>query len=261
MAKLSYVWRRLQALWRSERIHSEINEELAFHIEQRTADNVRAGMSPEEARREAERRFGWMSRIKEEAYDVRGGGWMESLLRDTAYGLRMLRKSPGFTLTAVLILGLSIGANSAIFSVVNAVLLRALPYRDPNQLVQVWETNPRANRWGQWASYPDLLDWREQNRVFDDVAAFRPWMWKIMGGDHPEVLSGFLVTANMFSLLHVQPMFGRSFRPGEDEPGRNAVIILGYGLWQRRFGSNPGLLGQSVTLDGEKYSVIGIMPP
>jgi putative ABC transport system permease protein len=218
-------------------------------------------MSPDEARREAERRFGWISRIKEDAYEVRGGGWMESLVRDVAYGLRMLRKSPGHTLTAVLILGLSIGANSAIFSVVNAVLLRRLPYRDPQQLVQVWETNPRANRWGQWASYPDFLDWRDQNRVFDNIAAFRPWMWKITGGDHPEVLRGFLVTANIFSLLHVEPMFGRPFRPGEDETGRNAVVILGYGLWQRRFGSDPGLLGQSVSLDGEKYSVIGIMPP
>jgi putative ABC transport system permease protein len=199
--------------------------------------------------------------MKEDTRTVWGWIWFESLIQDIRYGLRMMRKDTGFTATAVLILGLGIGANSAIFSVVNAVLLRPLPYRNAYRLVQVWETNPRANRWGQWASYPDFLDWRDQNRVFEDIAAFRPWPLRVTGGDHAEMLTGLLVTHNLLSLLGVQPMLGRSFQKGEDEPGHSPIVILNYGFWQRRFGSDPDILGKTVTLDGQKHTVIGVLPP
>ena len=183
------------------------------------------------------------------------------MLQDLRYAFRMLCKNPAFTAVAVLILALGIGANSAIFSVGNAVLLRPLPYADSHRLVKVWETNPRSNRWGQWVSYPDFADWRRQNQVFEDMAAFRIWVWTITGGEYPETLPGFLVTSNLFSLLGVEPMFGRSPLPEEDQPGGNPVVILSYGLWQRRFGSDPGLVGQTVTIEGQKHTVIGIMPP
>jgi len=182
-------------------------------------------------------------------------------MQDLRYAIRIMRKSPGFIAVAVLSLALGIGANSAIFSVVNTVLLRPLPYPGSDRLVQVWETNPRANRWGQGVSYPDVLDWREQNEVFEDVAAFRVWACNITGGDYPEVVPGLLVTSNLFSFLRATPMLGRAFLPEEDQSGRSGVVILRYGLWQRWFGADPGVLGQTVMIEGQNHTVIGIMPP
>jgi putative ABC transport system permease protein len=239
----------------------DLDRELRTHLELEAQEQRDAGLASEEARYAAQRALGNETLVKEDIRQIWGWGWRERLLQDFRYALRMMRKNLAFTATTVLILALGIGANSAIFSVVYTVLLRPLPYRDSERLVQVWETNPRANRWGQWVSYPDFLDWRQQNQSFEDVATFRPGLWKITGGDHPEVVEGLLVTANIFSLLGVEPMFGRSFQPGEDEPGRNGIVILGYGFWQRRFGSDPGVVGQSITIDGQTHAVVGIMPP
>ena len=144
-------------------------------------------------------------------------------MNDLKFAFRQLIKNPGFTAVAVLTLALGIGANTAIFSVINAVLLHSLPYPNSDRLVQIWQTNPRANRWGAWVSYPDFLDWRQQNTTFEEVGAFRPWGFNITGGDRPEALRGGYVTPSLFTALEVKPMFGRTFLPEEAQTGGNRV--------------------------------------
>ena len=252
---------RLRALFRRESVLQDIEEELRIHVEMETERNIERGMPPDEAQAAAKKSFGQLSRNTELSYDIRGGGWLETFWQDLRYGARMLRKQPGFSLIAVLTLALGIGANTAIFSVVNAVLVKPLLYPHSDLVVQIWQTNPRANRWGEWISYPAFVDYRRQNRVFEDIGAYRTWLWNITGGDHPEVLRGARVTSNLFSVLSVQPMLGRSFLPEEEQPGRNQVVILSYGFWQRRFGSDPALVGKTVTIDGLNHTVVGVMPP
>jgi putative ABC transport system permease protein len=252
---------RLRALFRRESVLQDIEEELRIHVEMETERNIERGMPPDEAQAAARKSFGQLSRNTELSYDIRGGGWLETFWQDLRYGARMLRKQPGFSLIAVLTLALGIGANTAIFSVVNAVLVKPLLYPHSDLVVQIWQTNPRANRWGEWISYPAFVDYRRQNRVFEDIGAYRTWLWNITGGDHPEVLRGARVTSNLFSVLSVQPIIGRSFLPEEEQPGRNQVVILSYGFWQRRFGSDPALVGKTVTIDGLNHTVVGVMPP
>jgi putative ABC transport system permease protein len=184
---------------------------------------------------------------------------METLLQDLRYGIRMLLRSPGFTAVALLTLALGIGANSAMFSVVNAVLLRPLPYEESERLVFLSEREPQLE--GMSISYPNFLDWREQNRVFEQIAVFRRQSYNLTGGSEPERLIGGQVSAGLFPALRVKPARGRTFLAEEDKPGGNHVVILSHGLWQRRFGSDPGILGQTLALNGKNYSVIGIMPP
>jgi len=186
---------------------------------------------------------------------------MESFIQDLRFGVRMLMKQPGFTLIAALTLALGIGANTAIFSVVNAVLLRPLPYSDPDRLVQVWETKSRANRWGDWVSYPDFRDWRERNTVFDEIGACRTLAFNLTGGDSPESLAGAYVSASLFTVLGVKPILGRTFLDEEDRPGANRVAVISHGLWQRRFGADHDLVGKTIRVDGENHVVVGVMPP
>jgi putative ABC transport system permease protein len=184
----------------------------------------------------------------------------EEVFQDLRYGARMLLKHPGASLIAVLTLSLGIGANTAIFSVVNAVMLRPLPYSEPERLVQVWVTNPGAARWGDWVSYPDFLNWREQNKVFDEIGACRPWPFNLTGTDTPEALFGTYVSADLFTVLGVRPILGRTFLAEEDQPGGNRVAVISHGLWQRRFGADPGLIGKSIQVDGQSRVVVGVMP-
>jgi putative ABC transport system permease protein len=186
---------------------------------------------------------------------------MQTLSQDLRYAVRMLLKSPGFTAVAVFTLALGIGANTAIFSVVNAVLLRPLPYPDSDRLVQVASTHRQLERWYDWVSYPDFVDWRNENRVFENMAAYRTFGFNLAGGGQPEFVPGMFVSASLFSVLRAEPTLGRSFLPEEEQPGRNRVVIISHGLWQRRFGSDPGLIGKAVQIDGESYTVVGIMPP
>jgi putative ABC transport system permease protein len=258
---LSRLKTALRALLHGTQVERELDEELRYHIEQQTEQNIRLGMNPEEARCAARKAFGGVEQAKERSRDARGVRWLEELRQDVRYGVRVLIKNPGFTLIAVLTLALGIGANTAIFSVVNAVLFKPLLYPQSDLLVQIWQTNPRANRWGEWISYPAFVDYRRQNQVFEDTAAYRPWLWNITGGDHPEALFGARVTSNLFSVLGVQPMLGRSFLPEEEQPGRGQIVILSHGFWQRRFGSDPGLVGKTITIDGQNHTVVGIMPP
>jgi len=186
---------------------------------------------------------------------------MQTLIQDLRYGARMLRKNPGFTLIAVITLALGIGANTAIFSVVNAVLLRPLQYAGPERLVQVWQNFPQSGANQVTVSAPEFLDYKDQNRVFERMAAFRPQGFTLTGGAEPERIFGLRVSADLFPLLGVAPALGRAFLPEEDQIGGPRAVILSHGLWQRRFGSDTTLIGKSLTLDGESFMVVGVMPP
>jgi len=184
---------------------------------------------------------------------------METLLQDIRYGIRMLAKNPGFTAIAILTLALGIGANTAIFSVVNAELLRPLPFRDPGQLVRVASANARLRTVSGAVSYPDFADWRAQNRVFQNMAAYVDSSFALTGIEQPAHLQAASVSADMFNLLGVSPELGRAFLPDDDEPHHH-VVILSHGLWKERFGGDPQIIGRVITLDNSAYTVVGVMP-
>ncbi|HKP88119.1 MAG TPA: ABC transporter permease [Blastocatellia bacterium] len=186
---------------------------------------------------------------------------METLIQDLRYGVRMFAKNPGVTFVAVLALALGIGANTAIFSVVNAVMLRALPYKNAESLVMVWEHNRPRARNQNVISPANFLNWKEQNNVFEDMAAFFDTRVNLTEVDDPEELPAQYMTTNMFSLLGVNAMLGRTFEPGDDQPGREAVVILSHSLWQRRFGGDPNVIDKTIKLGGTPFTVIGVMPP
>jgi putative ABC transport system permease protein len=186
---------------------------------------------------------------------------METLAQDVRYAVRMLLKNPAFTLVAALALALGIGANTAIFSVVNAVMIRPLPYRDASRLVMVWEDNRNRGKHQNVVSPANFLDWKEQNDVFEDMAALYDTHLNLTGVADPEEIPGQRVTLNMFDLLGAQPMLGRTFEPDDAQPNRQNSVILSYGLWQRRFGGNADIVGQTIKLNTDIYTVIGVMPP
>ncbi len=185
---------------------------------------------------------------------------MKNLLQDMRYGFRMLLKRPGFTAIAVLTLALGIGANTAIFSVVNGVLLRPLPFAESDRLVRVYEKRLKLGRLRNPVSAPDFFDWRSQNQVFEEIAAYTEWNTNLTGGEEPERVAGTVSTAALFSVLGVQPALGRAFLPEEDQPNANRVVLLSHGLWQRRFGADPGVVGKPIVLNGVNFTVIGVMP-
>src|SRR5262245_20726421 len=189
--------------------------------------------------------------------------FMQSIFQDLRYGLRVLRMRPGFTLIAIITLAIGMGANTAIFSIVNAVLLRPLRYQEPERLVRLWASSPERGLAYFSVSAPDFLEWQRQNHVFERMAAYDSGEnYNLTGGQEPEQLPGIRVSAGLFRLLGVDPMLGRTFSAEEDAASNKAhVIILSYGLWQRRFGAEPKLIGQTITLGDESYTVIGVMPP
>src|SRR5262245_9427671 len=186
---------------------------------------------------------------------------MRTLLRDLRYGLRMQLGAPGFTLVAVITLSLGIGANAAIFSVINSVLLRPLPYPQPEQLVWIWGTNPSADIKQEAASLPDFVDWKQQGQSFRAMGGFTNFSPILTGDGDPERLTGAVVTDGFFATLGVSPQLGRSFTPDEDRPGAQRVVVLSHGLWQRRFGGDPQISGRKITLNGNPYLIVGVMPP
>jgi putative ABC transport system permease protein len=199
---------------------------------------------------------------KEECRDARGVRILEEFLQDLRYSTRMLLKRPGFTLVAILTLGLGIGANTAIFSVVNATLLRPLPYKNPDRIVMVWGTNPGGFGWRGKTGFsaPGFLDYQQQNQVFERMATFNATDFTLVGSDNSERIRGGMVTAEFFDVLAVQPMLGRTFVPEDSQTGRNHVVVLSHGLWQRLFGSNQRIIGQTIRLDATPYAVIGVLP-
>jgi predicted permease len=249
---------RLRALFRREDVLQDIEEELRIHVEMETERNVGRGMPPDEARSAARKSFGNVVRNTELSYDVRGGGWLETLWQDLRFGARMLRKQPGFSLVAVATLALGIGANTAIFSIVNAVLLRPFPYQAPERLVMLQE---RYTAGGFSPSYPNFADWRVQNSVFEATSAVRPnESFNLTGVGEPERLRGCLVSAEFLSTLGIQPIVGRDFLAEEDRPGATPAAILSYGFWRRRFAEDPGIIGKQLTLNKQTFTVVGVTP-
>src|ERR1041384_2450812 len=217
-------------------------------------------MSPEEARQKAMRSFGNVNRAVEAAYDVKGGGPFETLAQDIRYGLRMLAKHKAFTSVAVVTLALGIGANTAIFSVVNQLLLSPLPYRNAEKIVMLWEVTPEG-RHQNTTSRANFRAWRAQSTSFERVAAFTDQRFNMTGVAEPEELSVQLATPEIFNVLGVDPLLGRTFVPEDGEPANMDLAVLSYPLWQRRFGGQSNIVGQQLTLNGRKFTVIGVMPP
>jgi putative ABC transport system permease protein len=185
----------------------------------------------------------------------------DDVWQDLRYGLRMIVKNPAFTAIAVIALALGIGANSAIFSVVNTVLLQPLPYKDPDRLMMVWEDISAKGFPRDTPAAANYIDWRDQNQVFEGMAAMANESFNLTGAGDPERIDGRRVSASLFPLLGVEPSLGRAFSPEEDQPGGNKVVILSNGLWKRRFGSDMNIVGKAFTFNGESVQVVGVMPP
>jgi putative ABC transport system permease protein len=261
MSWLNRIRATLLSLWHGEDIEADIEEELRFHLEMRTKDNVERGMTLAEAGQDALTRFGNLDRIEKQSREIRGISFASSFVRDIRYSSRMLIKHPVFTIVAVATLAIGIGGNTAIFSVVSAVLLRPLPYENADRIVFVWETNLRRGLDSAAVSPANFLDWKERNHVFDSLSAWRFWFYTLNGGNgEPERLHGVRTSAAFFPVFGVKPALGRFYLDEEEHAGHDHVVVLSYALWQRRFGASPNVIGQILMIDGEPFTVIGVLP-
>ena len=270
------LWRKFRSLWQRGDVKQEIDEELQFHLQQRTAENVAAGMSPEDAAREARRRFGNVQGIREECRERRGVSFGETLWQDIRFGLRMLRRNPGFTTVAVVSLALGIGAGTAVFSLVNAILLQTLPVPNPHELralrwtgtdchvESLWDSGPpvfSGNRQSAHAvSPPTFLNLREQGAAQADIFGFFP-LQNVTARLQGEAFTanGVMVSDNFFSGLGVQPFIGQLFRPG-DKPDAGPQVVITYDWWERHLARDPGVVGRAVALNGTEFTIIGVLP-
>jgi len=260
---------RLGAMFRREPGDTELREELASHLEMHVADNLRRGMNAREARREALMKLGGVAQTEERVRERRGLPIVEVLLQDLRFGARMLRKNPGFTAIAVVTLALGIAVNATMFSLVSAFLLRRPPGRDPERVAVVTAVNPAAGFLpdANPVSAPNYLAWRGGNDVFADMAAADEYRTVNLtlqrqpaAAGQTEVLQSAAVSSNYFSVLGVSPQLGRTFEAGEEQPGHEHVVILGYELWEQHFASDDTVIGRSIRLNREDYTVIGVMP-
>ncbi|HEX8337930.1 MAG TPA: ABC transporter permease, partial [Pyrinomonadaceae bacterium] len=245
--------RRIRALLRREEMEGELDVELRFHIEKEVERNVARGMSPAEARRVALVEFGGVERVREECRDVRGVRLLDDLLQDLRYALRVLTKSPAFTLVSLLSLALGIGVNATVFGFVNAVMLRPLPLPDHAELVRIQDDNLPA--------YSDYLAFNERAPVFRGLAAYDFDSFQLTAGDTPARADVALVSGNYFDVLGVRPALGRAFSAEEGErPGAAAVAVISHGLWQGRFGADPSVVGKTFSLRRVPFTVVGVAP-
>jgi putative ABC transport system permease protein len=257
VARLSSLFRNL--LYR-KRIERELDEELRATFEMLLEEKVRSGMPPEEARRAARLELGSHESLKDGVRDVRVGAGVDAVFQDIRYALRQLRHSPGFTAVAVATLALGIGVNSAMFSAVDAVLIRPLPYADADRLVMIWADPQRTGGGGYMPTPPEWREWRRLNTVFTDIAATDPGHVTLSGDGEPEEVPGRRATGNLWTVLGAQPLLGRCFTEEDDAQGAR-VAVISHGLWQRRFGGSLGVLGRTIHLNDQPYEVIGVMPP
>jgi predicted permease len=244
---------------RDRELAAEIESNVALHIE----DNLRAGMTPAEARRQALLKFGGVESAKERYRDRRGIPFLETTWQDIRFALRMLRKSPGFTTVAVLTLALGIGANTAVFSLLDAVLIRSLPYNNPDRLVYLWTPNRKLPQFPLEISGPSVGDFFEiqrQMRSFSSITLFSQQYFNLVAEGPAQRVSGVFVQPDFFSTFGVNPLFGRGFEGTDTEPGSGGVAVISYALWQSAFGGSANVLGKSMILNGQHYHVVGVMP-
>ena len=256
---LFQLWRWIISLASRGRFEREMEEEMRFHLEMQIEQNLEAGMEKEEANYAARRQFGNQTWLKEASREMWSLIWIETLIQDLRYGARKLRKNPGFTLIAIITLALGIGANTAMFSVVDAVLIRPLPYADAGRLVMVWDDARLTDTAKFYTTPAEWNEWRRQNTVFTDIAATQPGQVTLSNYGEPEELQGRKVTGNFWDILGVQSLIGRLFNEDEDKQGMR-VAVISYALWQRRFGAAPNVLGRKIQLNDIPYEVIGVTP-
>jgi predicted permease len=251
----------LRPLFHRSDAERDLDKELEFHLAQETDANIRAGLAPEEARLAALRNFGGVAQVREECRDAWGVRFLDTLKQDLAYGWRGLRRNPGFSLVVILTLALGIGANSAIFSVVQGVLLRPLPYVEPGRIVTLNQAAPKAGQPFLGFSVPDFTDFRAKNRAFTAMAEYHSMWFILLGRAEPERVQTGVVSDNFFDLLGVKPLLGRTFQAGEDLPGAPAVLVLSHEYWRRNFGSDPEVVGRVFEMNNRPHTVVGVLPP
>jgi len=259
---------RLTRLWRNlfhkDRVDRECSEEIQAYLEMVTEAKLRQGLSPQEARRNALLELGGVEQVEERVREIRMGRFIETAWRDIRLGVRTLVHSPIFTIVTVLSLALGIGANTAIFGVVNGLLLRPLPYPEAEQIVHVWHTPPQQSFPGldRFSVSPaNYLDWKAQSTVFEQIAVYTDTSLSLSTSNDPLPLIGGVVSSDFFSVLRSSAMQGRTFTPDDEQPGHDQVVVISHKLWQRAFGANPNIIGQALTLNSRSFTVVGIMPP
>jgi putative ABC transport system permease protein len=257
---------RLRSLFRDTSVERELDEEIRYHVEREVAEQLAAGRTPDEARAAARRAFGGAEQVKEACRDTRRVAFLSHAVQDLRYGVRMLRKHPGFAATTILTVALGIAATTAIFSIVYGVILRPLPFGEPERLAGIYCANLKSGFTRMSVSAALHRDWRDRQQAFEDIAITRNIAnFNLTGAQEPERVLGARVSSNLFRVLGVQPLLGRTFRDGEDrisldDAGRAdiRIVILSHGLWQRRFGGDPKVLGTPLLLSGQAHTIVSI---
>jgi len=251
-----------QMLFRRGKEGARLDDELQFHLEQQIAENVAAGMSEEEARHAAMRSFGNPTALRDKTRDTWNWNWLESLLRDARIAARTLLRTPGFAVIATLVMALGIGANVALFTIVRSVLLKPLPFKDPDQLVRLYEHSGFGNFPYNQSAGGIFAEWKKQSKSFSDLAilGYAGYNLSGTGGQLPENVRAATFSHDLLPTLGIEPAIGRNFTAADDQPSANATVILSWGLWKRRFGGNPAILGQTILLAAKPYTIIGVMP-
>jgi predicted permease len=255
---LRAFWIRLRGLFRHRSAAADIAAELDSHLQMHIDDNLCAGMTPEEARRQALIKLGGLDQTQQTVRERSTLPWAETLAQDLRFALRQLRKSPGFTAVVIVTLALGIGVNTALFSIVNTVLLHPIALPHPGELVAVDASKPNFERGS--ISYPNFRDWQRDNRSFTALAIYRHLGFVLTGAGQSERIHGDLVSSDLFSILGVKPVIGRLFTPGEDDIGHAPLVIIGQGFWARKLGSDPNVIGRAIDLDGRAFTIIGVIP-
>ncbi|MBO0726008.1 MAG: ABC transporter permease, partial [Blastocatellia bacterium] len=259
--KLSQLWRKLFFYLRRAQFDCELEEEMRFHLEMKAQENAEAGMGPEEASYAARRQFGNQTLLLEVSRDMWGVRSIEAFFQDLRFGIRMFLKSPGLTAVLILTIALGIGFNSALFSVVNTLLLNPLPFPDANHLVIAWTKSAKTSNTRLGVTPEEFEEWQRQPPSYMTVAGQYRTFLNLSGTDEPERIQGARVSTNFFSMFGIAPALGRDFLPEEDDLKDGRVVILSESVWRRRFNADPGLIGGTVRLNDQPYTVVGILPP